>query len=333
MPSSTPLPPRSKLNVESCATNMTQALYTLVLDPLQTSYVDLLLLHHAGRMPTDKNPHPPCFDASLAGTKGSYYQCRMDTIVAFEALRAQGLIRAWGVSNWNVRDLTQAFDQYGYYPSVNQIEMHPYFNAREIVSFCNKKGIKVRRGGWVWATPIRVAQASYTHAEPLELLNDPPPHHSPTPPQPLPSPFQVTGYAPVGDGDRSHLRDDPLFPPIAAAHNVTVRAGVGGGGLSHGVKRAEPYPRRAPRAPSSLPTPHTSQLASQIGQVILRYSLSTGADIVIPRSQSAVHQAENLAIFDGQGQPSFELSEWEVAAIASVHNYTKIYNTDCQPWC
>lgn len=39
----------SKINVESCATNMTQALYDLVLNPLQMQYVDLLLLHHAGR--------------------------------------------------------------------------------------------------------------------------------------------------------------------------------------------------------------------------------------------------------------------------------------------
>lgn len=38
----------SKINVESCATNMTQALYDLVLTPLQMDYVDLLLLHHAG---------------------------------------------------------------------------------------------------------------------------------------------------------------------------------------------------------------------------------------------------------------------------------------------
>jgi hypothetical protein len=55
---------------------MTQALYELVLDPLQTTYVDLLLLHHAGRFEQDKNPHPPCFDATLANAQGTYYNCR-----------------------------------------------------------------------------------------------------------------------------------------------------------------------------------------------------------------------------------------------------------------
>jgi hypothetical protein len=57
--------------VESCALNMTQALYSLVLAPLQMSYVDLLLLHHAGRWETDTNPHPPCFDASLSNGNGT----------------------------------------------------------------------------------------------------------------------------------------------------------------------------------------------------------------------------------------------------------------------
>lgn len=126
---------------------------------------------------------------------------------------------------------------------MNQIEFHPYFNAREIVAFCNKHGIG------------------------------------------------ITAYAPVGDGDRSKMRDDPLFPKLAAAHNAS------------------------------------------IGQVILRYALQTGADVVIPRSQTLSHQIENLELFDDSSAPGFLLNEWEVAAISSIHNYTKVYATDCQPWC
>ena len=44
---------------------MTQALYELVLNPLGMTYVDLLLLHHAGRFEKDTNPRPPCFNAAL----------------------------------------------------------------------------------------------------------------------------------------------------------------------------------------------------------------------------------------------------------------------------
>lgn len=233
----------SKLNVESCATNMTAALYSLVLQPLNMSYVDLLLLHHAGRWETDNDPHPPCFNAALAGGNGTYYNCRLQTVVAFEAMRAAGLIRAWGVSNWNVRDLQQMYDAVGYYPPINQIEFHPYWNAREVVSFCNRHGILVE------------------------------------------------AYAPMGDGDRTHMRDDPIFPPIAAAHNAS------------------------------------------IGQTIMSWSLATGADIVIPRSSNATHQAENLALFAADGSLAVKLNETEIAAISAAHPYGKAYHTDCQPWC
>jgi len=27
------------------------------------------------------------------------------------------------------------------------------------------------------------------------------------------------------------------------------------------------------------------------------------------------------------------ISEVDIAAITSGHNYTKVYHTDCQPWC
>ena len=231
----------SKLNVESCATDMAQALHDLVLSPLQMDYVDLLLLHHAGRWETDNNPRPACFDASKAGPagNGTYYQCRLDTVVAFEALRAAGLIKAWGVSNWQVRDLQQMYDVYGYYPAINQIEHHPYWRESEVVAFCNRHGILVE------------------------------------------------AYAPVGDGDRSHMRNDPVFPPIAAAHGAT------------------------------------------IGQVILAYDLASGADIVIPRSSGAQHQLENLNLFS----PPIALNQTEIAAIESAHSYSKVYHTDCQPWC
>ena len=83
------------------------------------------------------------------------------------------------------------------------------------------------------------------------------------------------------------MLNDPLFPPIAAAHGESV------------------------------------------GQVVLNWDLATGADIVLPRSSNATHQAENLAMFN----PAFALNETEIAAISSIHTYKKVYNTDCQPWC
>ena len=166
----------SKLNVESCATDMSSDMQSLILAPLGLDYVDLILLHHAGRWETDRNPHPPCFDASAAGPSGNgtYYKCRMDTVQAMEALVAAGKARTWGVSNWQVRDFEQMFDAYGYYPSLNQIEFHPWWKESDVVAFCNKHGILVE------------------------------------------------AYAPMGDGDRSHMRDFPLYAQLAKSYGITV---------------------------------------------------------------------------------------------------------------
>ena len=94
----------------------------------------------------------------------------------------------------------------------------------------------------------------------------------------------------MGDGDRTHMRDAPIFASLAAAYGVTK------------------------------------------GQIIMSYDLQAGADIVIPRSANATHQAENLNLF-GPAGPVVTLLQTDVAAIASNHTYGKAYHTDCQPWC
>ena len=236
----------SKLNVESCSTNMTGALFDLVLGPLGAGaggYVDLLLLHHAGRWESDNNPHPPCFDLSKANGLGTYYDCRLQTVQAMEAIVKAGFARTWGVSNWQVRDLEQMYAAYGYYPAINQIEYHPWWRESDVVAFCNKHGILVE------------------------------------------------AYAPMGDGDRSHMRDAPIFAQMAAAKGVTV------------------------------------------GQLIMSYNLQSGADIVIPRSATPQHQVDNLNLFQPGGVPVVTLAMDDIAAIQSNHTFSKVYHTDCQPWC
>jgi 2,5-diketo-D-gluconate reductase A len=237
----------SKLNVESCASNMTAALFQQVLQPLQMDYVDLLLIHHAGRWETDKNPHPPCFDITLANGNGTYYSCRMQTVVAMEAMRAAGYIRSWGVSNWEIRDLQQMYDMYGYYPSINQIEHHPYWQERDVVAFCNKHGILVE------------------------------------------------AYAPYGDGDRTHMRDDPVFPPIASAHGITVGQVI----LAYDLQ-----------AGADIVIPRSVTPSHQVENLAL-FSGPGGAMI------ATLNQTEVAAI----------------AAVQHAGAGVKAYHTDCQPWC
>ena len=94
----------------------------------------------------------------------------------------------------------------------------------------------------------------------------------------------VEAYAPIGDGDRSHMRDAPIFASLASSYQVT------------------------------------------IGQLIMSYNFQTGADIVIPRSSQASHQAENLGLFVKGGKPVVTISEVDIAAIAGNHTYGKVYH-------
>jgi len=132
----------SKINPEDYGTNVTGALMSQVLEPLQMEYVDLLLMHHAGRVKGDKRPLPPCFDASNK-ENGTFYQCRIETWKSFIDIRKAGYARAIGVSNWEVRDLQQAYEATGEYPAVNQIENHPYWHTDDIIKFCNDHNITV----------------------------------------------------------------------------------------------------------------------------------------------------------------------------------------------
>ncbi|EXG80515.1 aldo/keto reductase [Cryptosporangium arvum] len=82
--------------------------------------IDLLILHQA--LPSD-------FDRTL----GAYR--------ALEKLLADDAVRAIGVSNFMVDHLTALLDTAGVVPAVNQIEVHPYFQQREVQEFGRAHGI------------------------------------------------------------------------------------------------------------------------------------------------------------------------------------------------
>ena len=82
--------------------------------------IDLLILHQA--LPSD-------FDKTL----GAYR--------ALETLLEQGKVRAIGVSNFMVDHLTRLLETAEVVPAVNQIEVHPYFQQREVQAFGAERGI------------------------------------------------------------------------------------------------------------------------------------------------------------------------------------------------
>ena len=87
---------------------------------LGVDQIDLLILHQA--LPSD-------FDKTLA----AYH--------ALETLLADGKVRAIGVSNFMVDHLRALLDTADVVPAVNQLEIHPYFQQRQVQDLDNEHGI------------------------------------------------------------------------------------------------------------------------------------------------------------------------------------------------
>lgn len=90
------------------------------LDALGLEYVDLYLIHW---------PVP--------GSR------RRESWRALTKLLADGRVRAIGVSNYMVRHLEELLGESSAVPAVNQVEFNPFLYQRELLEFCQRKGIRL----------------------------------------------------------------------------------------------------------------------------------------------------------------------------------------------
>ena len=88
---------------------------------LQLEYVDMYMIHW-----------PTPFDWRSA-----------ETWKAFVRLREEGRVRTLGVCNFLPEHLERLHEETGEWPTVNQIELHPTWQQREVTAFCREHGIAV----------------------------------------------------------------------------------------------------------------------------------------------------------------------------------------------
>lgn len=94
---------------------------------LQTDYLDLYLIHW---------PIPKKY-------KDCWQQINLESWTALEELYEKGLIKAIGVSNFQVKHLQPLMEKAKICPMADQVELHPGCHQDELVSFCHERGIVV----------------------------------------------------------------------------------------------------------------------------------------------------------------------------------------------
>lgn len=109
----------------------------LSLSKLKTDYLDLYLVHF-----------PVAFQKGVLEAELSTQMVDIDvrdTWKAMEQLVDMGLCKNIGVSNFGIYELNRILTMPGlkYAPQVNQLEVNPYFQRRDIVRFCQQRGIVV----------------------------------------------------------------------------------------------------------------------------------------------------------------------------------------------
>jgi diketogulonate reductase-like aldo/keto reductase len=68
---------------------------------------------------------------------------RIGSWKALEELKAEGLCRAVGVSNYTIRHLEEIAARSALVPAVNQVEFHPFLYDPELLDYCAGHGIRV----------------------------------------------------------------------------------------------------------------------------------------------------------------------------------------------
>ncbi len=106
------------------------------LSDLQLDYLDLYLIH----WPVAFSPSV-FFPGSGADFLSPDQAPVIETWQAMEECVTLGLVKNIGVCNFNIKKLGDLHAQATIAPMMNQIELHPYLQQKEMLSFCRDKGI------------------------------------------------------------------------------------------------------------------------------------------------------------------------------------------------
>ena len=115
--------------------NETMIQFEEILETLQVSYVDLLLIHWPG--PPGNSTDPAC-----QGNPQTWRKCRQSTWRALEDIFRSGEAQAIGVSNFEKNHIEDIIAMGSMLPAVEQVEFSPYWHEDDLVKFCTSQNIQ-----------------------------------------------------------------------------------------------------------------------------------------------------------------------------------------------
>lgn len=112
------------------------------LEDLRLKYLDLYLVHSPISMKQECWETGEYFDkeGKLCVDSGVKMQ---DVWAEMEKLVDEGLVKHIGLSNFNVKRISEVLKTCRIKPAALQVELHPYLPQNELVEFCKKQGIVV----------------------------------------------------------------------------------------------------------------------------------------------------------------------------------------------
>lgn len=121
----------SKVWNEEQGYDSTLRAFDKTLNDLGLDYLDIYLIHW------------PLPSFKVKGEERVYPPLHKETWRALQSLAREGRVKTIGVSNFHKRDLLDVLDS-EFRPSLNQIEVHPYFYPQELIDFCRQENILVQ---------------------------------------------------------------------------------------------------------------------------------------------------------------------------------------------
>lgn len=119
------------------------------LKDLQLEYLDLYLIHWPFAFGEKKLEKPEGVPQPLRMPDGSpnpIWSIRMEYLATWRTLEGMvgaGKVRSIGVSNFSTDQLEHLRTSAKVMPAVNQVELHPYLQQQDMMSYCEEKGIIV----------------------------------------------------------------------------------------------------------------------------------------------------------------------------------------------